>query len=287
MYESSNKFMMIGIISSVIFLFMIAFSVKSYTPKKFQRKKYKLVRMKIIKKKEVKKEVVKKEMVKREIVKKEFKKEFKKEIKKEEKPKKVSKKKKKRKIVKKVPPKNPINRKKKEEKKEEKKEVKKEENVPIFGVSMNSTTSGNSGFKVQMGNTLMTDDTTGWEKGKPKKIGEYNPDNFIAEKDVKKVVKKRKKRAKIVKKAIPKKIVRPKYTNLAKDEEIEGKIILKITIDKNGKVIKVKVLKGLGYGLDEEAVRAVKRFKFIPALLDNGNHTASTITYTINFILED
>ncbi len=274
MYESSNKFMMIGIISSVIFLFMIAFSVKSYTPKKFQRKKYKLVRMKILKKKEVEKEVVKKEIVKKEVKKEEIK---------EEKPKKVKKKKKKRKIVKKVPPKNPINKKKKEEKKE----VKKEENIPVFGVSMNSTTSGNSGFKVQMGNTLMTDDTTGWEKGKPKKVGEYNPDNFIAEKDVKKVVKKRKKRAKIVKKAIPKKIVRPKYTNLAKDEEIEGKIILKITIDKNGKVIKVKVLKGLGYGLDEEAVRAVKRFKFIPALLDNGNHTASTITYTINFILED
>jgi TonB family protein len=50
------------------------------------------------------------------------------------------------------------------------------------------------------------------------------------------------------------------YTNEAIDNKIEGKIYVTFLIDKKGKIIKdsVKVLRGLGYGLEEIAIEAVK-----------------------------
>lgn len=50
------------------------------------------------------------------------------------------------------------------------------------------------------------------------------------------------------------------YTNEAIDEKIEGKVFVSFKIDRKGKIIKesVKVVKGLGYGLDEIAIDAVK-----------------------------
>ncbi len=282
MYNTSNG-LFIGIAVSMIFNLLLGASIKNYEPTKTKRKKYDLVEMKInkIKKEEPKvepiKEEIKVEEVKKEEPKKEEKKVVKKEIKKEVKKEEI-----KKEEVKKEIPKNPI-----DEKKEEVKEIKKT-STPIFGVNMNSTIQGQGGsFQVQVGNTLMTDSKTGWENGKPKEVLDYDPD-AIAIKDTKKTeeVKKIIPPVKIKSKALPKKVIKPVYTKEAKEAEIEGQIILKITIEKDGSVKAAEVLKGLGYGLDEEAVKAVKQFLFEPAVLTNGESTSSIITYTINFILE-
>jgi TonB family protein len=53
-----------------------------------------------------------------------------------------------------------------------------------------------------------------------------------------------------------------KYPQEAVKNKIEGIIICKYDIDHEGNVIDVKVVKGLGYGCDEEAVRVIKKLKF-------------------------
>jgi len=49
-----------------------------------------------------------------------------------------------------------------------------------------------------------------------------------------------------------------KYPNLAKDSGIEGKVWVSFIIDKEGAVKDVKVLKSIGGGCDEEAIRVIK-----------------------------
>jgi protein TonB len=53
-----------------------------------------------------------------------------------------------------------------------------------------------------------------------------------------------------------------KYPKLAFEKEIEGTVLLRYAIDYKGKVSDVKVIKSLGYGCDEEAIRIIKLLSF-------------------------
>ena len=61
--------------------------------------------------------------------------------------------------------------------------------------------------------------------------------------------------------AVIKRIV---YPEIAKKAGLSGKLYLLIYVDEKGQVDDVKVIKGLGGGCDEAAVRAVKESKFTP-----------------------
>lgn len=77
----------------------------------------------------------------------------------------------------------------------------------------------------------------------------------------------------------------PTYTAEAKEGKIEGLILLEAIIRKDGTVAEVKVLRGLGYGLDESAINTVKnRWKFSPATLD-GEPVAVRANIEISFRL--
>ncbi len=60
----------------------------------------------------------------------------------------------------------------------------------------------------------------------------------------------------------------PMYTPEAVAANVEGIVTLEGSVDIQGKVSALRVLKGLGYGLDPLAVKAVSRWKFSPALRD-------------------
>ena len=62
-------------------------------------------------------------------------------------------------------------------------------------------------------------------------------------------------------------------------------MIVQAIIDKEGNVTNVKVLKGLPMGLEEEAVKAIKRWKFKPATL-NGKPVDVYYNLTVNFRLQ-
>ena len=58
------------------------------------------------------------------------------------------------------------------------------------------------------------------------------------------------------------------YPENAKEQSIEGKVYVLAYINENGVVEKTKIIKGLGYGMDEAASDAVKKVKFIPGNQD-------------------
>jgi TonB family protein len=79
-------------------------------------------------------------------------------------------------------------------------------------------------------------------------------------------------------------VASPEYTPEAKKKKIEGQVTLAIVIDKNGDVVDAKVVKGLGYGLDENAIAAVKVWKYKPAE-KNGEPIAVKMEVTLDFYM--
>jgi len=55
-----------------------------------------------------------------------------------------------------------------------------------------------------------------------------------------------------------------KYPHQALKNKIEGKVFLKYKINPIGKVYDVFVIKGIGHGCDQEAIRLVKLLKYTP-----------------------
>lgn len=58
--------------------------------------------------------------------------------------------------------------------------------------------------------------------------------------------------------------VKPQYTADAYRAKIQGTVALECVVEKNGGVGEVKVVKSLDPGLDEEAVKALKQWRFEP-----------------------
>ena len=75
------------------------------------------------------------------------------------------------------------------------------------------------------------------------------------------------------------------YPEDAKRAGIEGQVVLSVRIDAAGEVLSVKVLSGPGYGLNEAAAEAVRRFKWTPAT-KKGEPVETEVKYTYTFLLE-
>jgi TonB family protein len=61
---------------------------------------------------------------------------------------------------------------------------------------------------------------------------------------------------------------RPVYTDEGRQLKIEGEVLLDVVFSAAGQIHVVKVVRGLGHGLDESAVHAAERIQFKPALKD-------------------
>jgi TonB family protein len=76
----------------------------------------------------------------------------------------------------------------------------------------------------------------------------------------------------------------PIYTDEARTKRIEGEVLLEVVFEASGKIHVVKVVRGLGHGLDDAAVRAAEQIRFKPALRD-GQPSDSTAVLHIIFQL--
>ena len=72
------------------------------------------------------------------------------------------------------------------------------------------------------------------------------------------------------------------YTAEARRSRIEGNVVLSVTFLASGQVVVRGVLQGLGYGLDQEAVRVAQQIQFRPATR-NGRPVDLTTRITISF----
>ena len=83
---------------------------------------------------------------------------------------------------------------------------------------------------------------------------------------------------------IPVSTPQPEYTPEARDARVQGTVELRSTVREDGTVKVESVVRGLGYGLDEAAIAAVEKWKFIPAKRD-GKPVNATIGLLVNFSL--
>lgn len=81
--------------------------------------------------------------------------------------------------------------------------------------------------------------------------------------------------------AVIKKVV---YPEVAQRAGVEGKVYLLIYINESGDVDDVKVVKGIGMGCDEEAIKAVKKTKFSPGA-DKGAPVKTKFSMAVTFKL--
>jgi len=78
--------------------------------------------------------------------------------------------------------------------------------------------------------------------------------------------------------------VEPTFTQEARVAKIQGTLFLFIIVTSAGTVDNAVVLQGLGKGMDENALEAIKQWKFVPALKD-GQPIPVMLTVEIQFAL--
>ena len=59
---------------------------------------------------------------------------------------------------------------------------------------------------------------------------------------------------------------RVKYPEIAKKAGVEGTVFLQFIVDEQGNVVDPVVLRGIGAGCDEEALKAIRTAKFSPGM---------------------
>ena len=78
----------------------------------------------------------------------------------------------------------------------------------------------------------------------------------------------------------------PQYSDAGFKLKIQGEVVLDVIIGADGRVTQAHVVKGLGYGLDEEAVKsATQIWRFKPAAGPNGQPAAVRMLIDIDFHL--
>jgi len=85
--------------------------------------------------------------------------------------------------------------------------------------------------------------------------------------------------------ALPPVLIRsadPVYTEAARKAKLSGNVEISLRVDKKGNPSHIRVVRGMGMGLDQKAVEAVRQYKFKPAT-QNGKPVAVDLFVDVNF----
>ena len=77
----------------------------------------------------------------------------------------------------------------------------------------------------------------------------------------------------------------PVYTDEARHAKMQGTVTLRVQVGPDGKASEIRVIRGVGFGLDERAVQTVRGWKFNPARDANQHAIAAWITIEAVFRL--
>ncbi|HPF00319.1 MAG TPA: TonB family protein [Bacteroidales bacterium] len=75
------------------------------------------------------------------------------------------------------------------------------------------------------------------------------------------------------------------YPDLARQENIQGTVYVSFVVEKNGEVSNVKILRGIGGGCDEEAMRVVRNMSDWTPGYQNGEAVRVQFNLPLRFIL--
>jgi TonB family protein len=76
--------------------------------------------------------------------------------------------------------------------------------------------------------------------------------------------------------------VEPEYTEEAKSAGLQGTVVLYAEVSPEGRAMNIRVVRGLGLGLDEKAIEAIRKWRFRPGTKDGSPIPVAT-TIEVNF----
>jgi protein TonB len=76
----------------------------------------------------------------------------------------------------------------------------------------------------------------------------------------------------------------PSWTDSARHAHVQGRVRIELLVNESGEVVQARLIEGLGYGLDEVALGAARRWRFSPATLCN-KPVAAPVVIAIRFVL--
>jgi periplasmic protein TonB len=74
----------------------------------------------------------------------------------------------------------------------------------------------------------------------------------------------------------------PEFSEEARKAKVAGNVLVYLQVDSTGHPTHVRVLRGIGLGLDEKAMEAVRQYKFKPAM-ENGKPVTVEMNVEVNF----
>ena len=143
--------------------------------------------------------------------------------------------------------------------------------APVFGISMESTSSAGSGPSLPVGNTL---------QARPN--GHAGEGEAAARPVVAPVP-----AYEVTKMPLPRGECQGKYTDEAREAGLEGVVIFDLVVDEHGRVCDLSVVQALGGGLTEAAKRALQACSFSPGERDGKAVPVRVRSFKIRFRLRD
>lgn len=143
--------------------------------------------------------------------------------------------------------------------------------TPVFGISMESTSSAGSGPSMPTGNTLQTK-----PQGRANE-GEAGARPLLAPVPA----------YEVTKMPLPKGECQGKYTDEAREAGLEGVVVFDLVVDERGRVRDMSVVQGLGGGLTDAAKRALQGCAFSPGERDGKPVPVRIRSFKIRFRLRD
>jgi len=141
--------------------------------------------------------------------------------------------------------------------------------TPTFGVSLESTSRGGAGPTLPVGNTLQVKPTrTAAAPAAVKPLAAPVPAYQVTTMP------------------LPKGRCSGEYTEAAKQAGLEGTVVLDLVVGEDGTARDIKVVEGLGHGLTEAALAALRRCRFTPGERDGQPVPVRVRGFKIRFFLQ-
>ncbi|MBF5045192.1 TonB family protein [Aggregicoccus sp. 17bor-14] len=139
----------------------------------------------------------------------------------------------------------------------------------VVGISMSSTTTAGT-FSAAVGNTAYG--KTAERAAAPSDVKAYAAPRYVPVYQV----------------DAPPRVLsefRPPYPPEARKANVEGTVVLSVTVDTGGRVVAARVVSGPGYGLDEAARDGIRKARFAPAI-KGGEPVSTEFKFSYTFLLD-